>query len=221
MRVLSFGDTHTPFMLQKWFDWVLDIAEWYQPEKVVIVGDLTDNHALSRWPKNPEADNVPVEVDKARSQIKQITKAFPEVELILGNHDDRLKKRLYDIGLPERFGPSYRELYDLPDGWNIHPQGYECDGVYYYHGNKKGGQMPALAMAREIGQSVVCGHHHGVGGKNERRPIGRTLFGMDLGCGVDIESYGMYYNVNTQMQPVLGCGTVTDGVKAKHYTIGE
>ena len=222
MKILSFADLHAPFLKRGFLSWVKELADWYQPDEVVIPGDLTDNHALGRWPKHPDADNIWTENSLAQEQLAELYTAFPDkVKLIMGNHDDRLKKRLYEIGIPDQFCPAYRELFSIPESWEIYEDSYEVDGVLYYHGHKKGGVTPALALAKVIGQSVVCGHHHGTAGVHRINPNGNPLWGMDLGCGVDIKSYGMYYAKETLMQPILGCGTVEDGLYPKHYVMGE
>ncbi len=221
-RVLTFSDLHAPFMKRGFISWLLELSERFQPDQIVICGDLVDNHALGRWPKHPDAENVGREVSLAKEQLAELYYAFPgDVKLILGNHDDRLKKRLYDLGIPESLSTGYKELYGIPDSWTIHPDACEIDGVYYYHGHKKGGANPAMAMAKLLGKSVVCGHYHGIGGISRHTPNGAPLWGMNLGCGVDISSYGMYYAKETLMQPVLGAGTVVDGKYAHYYIMGE
>ena len=221
MRVLAFSDLHTPFMKRGFILWARDIADWYEAERIVIAGDLVDGHTLGRWPKHPDAVNVGDEVKRAREQIAEIVDAFPKVDFIFGNHDDRLKKRMYELGVPDEFIPSVRDLYQIPETWDIHPDSCTIDDVFYYHGHKKGGMDPAYNLAKMLGKSVVCGHFHSIGGITRQNPNGNPLFGMNLGCGVDISSYGMYYAKETLTQPVLGLGTVTDGVYPHHYIMGE
>jgi metallophosphoesterase superfamily enzyme len=219
--VLAIPDLHAPFAQRGFIEWCRQIGEYFSCDTFVQIGDLVDNHALSRWPKHPDADTVAEEVRLAKDILAELYDAFPGgVKLTLGNHDERLKKRLYDLGIPEQFGTSYREMYQIPDNWEIYENSVEIDGVVYYHGHRKGGQMPALGMAQLLGKPVVCGHHHGVAGVNKRMPNGQLSWGMDLGCGVDISSYGMYYAKETLMQPVLGCGVVVDGIP-HHFIFGE
>lgn len=80
------------------------------------------------------------------------------------------------------------------------------DNVLYEHG--EGGQ--AKTKAKNNMMSSVCGHTHTEAyvhyfvGKKYR------VFGMQVGCGVDANSYAAAYAKNFKKQ-AIGCGVILGG----------
>jgi hypothetical protein len=81
------GDTHFPFVHQNYLQFLQDTFEKYNVSRVIHIGDLCDNHAISRWPSEPDAWGACQEYDAAMDCVQKYVEAFPEVTLVLGNHD--------------------------------------------------------------------------------------------------------------------------------------
>ena len=52
------------------------------------------------------------------------------------------------------------------------------------------------------------GHCHSFGGVSLVANEFMITFGMNVGCGIDIESYAMVYSKDFINRPTLGCGIV-------------
>ena len=83
--VLVIGDTHCPAMVDGYVDFLRDVHKRWDCNKVVHIGDIVDNAALSFHLKKPQLKDPLQEYEKAMKQVKQLTKAFPSAELLIGN----------------------------------------------------------------------------------------------------------------------------------------
>ena len=53
MRVLAVGDMHLPFVHPMYLDFCKDLQTLWSCDKVVLIGDVVDAHALSFWDTDP------------------------------------------------------------------------------------------------------------------------------------------------------------------------
>ena len=60
-------------------------------------------------------------------------------------------------------------------------------------------------------QSTVIGHCHSFGGVNYMASRNDLIFGMNVGCGIDVDAMAFSYGKNFPKKPTLGCGVVLDG----------
>jgi hypothetical protein len=100
-----------------------------------------------------------------------------------------------------------KNYYNTPEGWN-NRDFYIKDGVYYFHGLGTAGINGARTAALNKGMSCVIGHSHSYGGVWPIATPFSLTFGMNVGCGIDIESYAMAYGKDFPVRPTLGCGLV-------------
>lgn len=206
-----FSDTHIPFAHPNYLQFLKDtFAEWGVQE-IICLGDLVDNHAISRFNSEPCADGAYTELDKARSQIKELTDAFPEVKMCRGNHDDIVFRQASTLGLGSVFIKPFREIYGLPKGWDIQDE-YVLDGVLYTHGTGRSGKTATLNTAIQERMSLCMGHTHCFGGVDYIANNRETIFGLNTGCLIDTtgKSYAFEYAKFNKQRPTLGCGIVVD-----------
>lgn len=211
-RVLTIGDTHCPCMIPQYVDFLVETYDTWGCDKVVHIGDLVDNAALSFHLKKPCLKDPVAEYDTAMEQVAELTSAFPEVEFLIGNHD-ALPWRLCDeLGIPAELMRNPNEIWNLPEGWNVHDRFEQLiiDGVIYQHGDC-GKSSAKLNMLAEF-TSVVQGHHHSKFGVEYGANRKDRTFGMQVGCGVDRKHMAMEYGKKFNTKPILGCGVVLDGV---------
>ena len=45
------------------------------------------------------------------------------------------------------------------------------------------------------------------------------IFGMNVGCGIDIDAYAMEYSRPFPKRPTLGCGVVLDGGRVAIFVL--
>lgn len=178
---------------------------------VVCVGDEVDQHALSRFDPDPDADGAGPELERARKTLKEWYKAFPKVEVCHSNHTQRVYKKAFQNGIPESYIRPVNDWLGAPDTWRWENT-WDLDGVRYEHGDAQGGMYAARNLAIRNRQSTVIGHHHSHGGVYYVANDSEMIFGMNVGCLVDFKSLAFKYARMAAFKPTLGCGIVTSGV---------
>lgn len=208
-RVLAVGDIHIPAEHAGYLDFCRSIRRKWRCDAVVLIGDVFDWHAISFHQKELGADTAEQEYAEARQRVAKWHKAFPKAKVCIGNHDCRVERLASSAGVPPMFVRSYNETWGT-DGWEW-DNDHHVDGVHYLHGTGLSGQRPALRAATASMIPTVCGHVHSQAGVAWSVGPGRSLWGLDTGCGVDITHPAMQYGKNLLSKPVLGCGVVIEG----------
>lgn len=211
MKVLIAGDTHFPAVHPGYLRFVEDLAEKYDCNKFLHIGDVVDWHSISRFDKQPEAQDALTEYEAAEKCVSTWKKSFPKMVVCEGNHDARLFRQAATVGMPQRFLKGYNELWNTKWEW---VSDYQIDGVYYLHGTGTGGQHPAFNTMQKMLMSTVMGHVHTSGGIKWRANPERRIFGMDTGCGVDDKHIALNYAANMKIRSILSAGVVIDGTPA-------
>ena len=211
-RVLVIGDTHAPCMLEGYPDFLHETYEAWGCDRVVHIGDLVDNCALSFHLKKPQQKDPLREYDEAIEQIGILTSLFPEADLMLGNHDVLPYRWAQEVGIPSEMLRDFASIFKLPSGWNVNKRydQLDIDGVLYQHGDR--GRASAILNAKDEFQSVVQGHHHAKAGIEFTANRNHRVFGMQVGCGTDWKHHQQEYGVKYSKKPIVGCGVVIDGV---------
>jgi hypothetical protein len=208
-RVLVIGDVHEPASHPGYFQFAKDTRKRWRCNKTIFIGDVLDFHSISFHASEPNADGPEREHALAAEAVKRWHSAFRGSTVLIGNHDERVARLAGSVNIPARFLRDYADLWNTPT-WDW-VRDTTIDGVHYLHGTGLGGQQPALNAARASMRSTVCGHVHSVAGVRWTAGPDRRIFGMDVGCGVDIDHPAMHYGRNMVRKPLLGCGVVIDG----------
>lgn len=210
-RTLIIGDTHAPCVIDGYVDFLLDCKRAWKCDRVVHIGDLVDNCALSFHLKRPSQKNPIDEYQRAMEQVRQITKAFPAVDLMLGNHDVLPYRWAKEVGIPEEMMRDFKSIFELPRTWKVHPRYSQLriDKVIYQHGDR--GRSSAILCARQEFASVVQGHFHSQASIQMYANATDRIFGMQVGCGMDWMHAQMEYAIKFTAKPIIGCGIVIDG----------
>ena len=210
-RVLVIGDTHAPCMIDGYVDFLKHCKRKWKCNRVVSIGDLVDNCALSFHLKRPSQKDPINEYYQAMEQVNQITKAFPNVDLMLGNHDVLPYRWAKEVGIPEEMMLDFKSIFKLPKKWKVHPRYSQLviDGVIYQHGDR--GRSPAISAAKQEFSSVVQGHFHSKSSIEFYANASDRIFGMQVGCGTDWKHAQMEYGVKFTAKPIVSCGIIIDG----------
>ena len=209
--VLAIPDMQCPFEHEDTVPFLKAVAKKVKPTKVVCIGDSLDCHAMSRWQVDPDGYSAREEYERGIRSMKRIYKLFPEAVEVISNHNERIAKRAFGAGIPQGFLKSYREIMQYPEGWRIE-RDVEIDGVMYEHGHSQGGVHAAYNLAIHNGQSTVIGHHHSHAGIHFIANRRKMIWGMNVGCLIDVEAYAFAYAREAKFKPTLGCGVVVKGV---------
>lgn len=215
-RVLVIGDTHCPGMHPRYPSFLQRMYRRHKCNKVIHIGDLVDNAAISYHEKHPSFSSAEEEYHKARIQVAKLYSLFPRVEWIIGNHDALTERQAVSAGLLPALLKTPEEMWGVP-GWTSHPRytHYRYDGVLYAHGDSgKGGMYSAVKNSRDNFGSFVCGHHHSEAGVWYTTTENFRIFGMNVGCGIDRDLLAFSYGRKFNKKPTLGCGIVIDGKTA-------
>lgn len=203
-RVLVIADTHFPFDLDTYLDFLVDTYNAYNCNRVVHIGDCVDFHALSYHETDADGYSAGDELKLAKKHFARYYKVFPKIDVIWGNHSRMVSRKAMTSGIPKEWIRDFSEVFGVPN-WTYHYE-LEIDGVKYVHG--EGGT--ARSRAKMDMQSTVQGHLHTqlyseymVGNKSR-------VFGLQCGCGIDHEQYAFAY-AKAGKKPAIGCGVVIGG----------
>lgn len=215
-NVLVIGDIHLPFSHKLYLDFCQRMRDKYKCGAVVFIGDVFEHHALGFWPHDPSGQSAGDELSHAVEMAKKWYWAFPDAKICIGNHDERYFRQAFKAGIPTNYLKSYNEVFHCPEGWQW-AYTHQIGEVLYTHGTGYTGQNAAARVAIESMSSVVIGHTHSWGGVQWVGTPGKSIFGLNAGCGVDISTYPMQYAAHMRRIPVLGCGVVIDNGKNAYF----
>lgn len=207
--VLVVGDLHAPATHPLYLNFCKTIARKHRTNEVVIIGDIIDNESISRHEKNPELPAAKEEFNSAMETVKQWYKAFPNAKICIGNHDERITKKARAEGIPSFYLRTYNDVYGT-SRWKWDYE-HNIDGVHYFHGTGWGGKTPAFNAANYLRMSVVSGHCHSIASIHFHNNGHDTIFGMNVGSGVDINHPALNYSKNNLKKSILSCGVVKNG----------
>ena len=202
-RILVIGDIHAPFCLDGYLDFCKEVYAKYNLNQVVFIGDILDNHYASYHETDPNGMSGGTELEYAIAQVTKWADAFPIADVIIGNHDRIIMRKAFSSSVPMEWIRSYNEVLGTDWDWS---ERVVYDNVQYGHG--EGGT--ARTKAKNDMMSTVSGHIHTQAycewlvGRNFR------VFGMQVGCGIDADSYGAAYARHFKRQ-AIGCGVVLGG----------
>lgn len=199
-NILVIGDLHEPFCLDGYLKFCKDVQKKYKTDHTVFIGDVIDNHYSSYHEADPDGYGAGDELRRATDQLAKWHKAFPNADVCIGNHDRMARRKVFSSGVSKEWVRNYPEVLKVPT-WEFGVS-FDYDGVHYVHGDKG-----KTARSKCFTKSVVQGHRHSEGYVWENAETG--FFGMQVGCGVDMESYAMAY-AQGGPAPVLSCGVVLD-----------
>lgn len=214
-RVLVIGDVHAPGMRKGYVEFLQRVADTHACNRVVCIGDLVDWASISFHEKSPSLSNAGKEFYQAQKQVAQLAKAFPKADWLIGNHDALTERQAIAVGLPSEVLRDYGDLWGLD--WKVHPRftKLEIDGAIYSHGDGgRGGQHAAMAQAKDNFKSTVIGHFHSQAGVGWWANKEFRIFGLSVGCGIDVDRLQFEYGRKFPAKPVLGCGVVLNGKRA-------
>ena len=211
--VLVIPDIQCPFEHPDTIEFLKAVEEWCEPTKIIQIGDLIDSHAISDFASDPDGLSAGDELERTKKHLKKFYKAFPNVEVVVGNHDTRLYRLAYKTGIPRSCMRNLEDLLAFPKGWSLHEE-VIYDNVTYEHGDKfgNGGGNNAFKKAIDANMmSTVYGHFHASAGIRYYANKKFLHFAMNVGCLMDTHSYAAAYGARFPSKPILGCGVVFEG----------
>lgn len=204
MRILIIGDLHEPFSLDGYLEFCKKKYKEYKCNKVVFIGDIIDNHYSSYHETDADGMGGGCELDFAIKKIRKFRKAFPVADVVIGNHDRMVMRKAQTSSIPKKWIKEYKDVLEVPQ-WNFVDR-IVYDDVQYIHGEAG----TASTKCRADMMSTVQGHLHTQCYVQWYVGANFRIFGMQVGCGIDHDSYAMGY-AKRGKKPAIGCGVVIDG----------
>lgn len=209
--VLVIPDLQIPYHHRDAFKFLEAVADLYGPSDVVCIGDEVDQYMLSAYDHSPNADSAGREYDRTVDCMQELYELFPEVMACTSNHTSRVLKKASRAGIPSQYMKSIKEFMQAPKGWNWNDNWNIAD-VIYEHGDAVGGLVPHRLAAIANRRSTVIGHHHSSSGIHYVANNDEMIFGMNVGCLVDMNSVAFAYSKIHKTKSTLSCGIVEKGV---------
>jgi len=208
--VLFLPDIHAPYHNMDAILWAASLVSKYDVELVVNLGDITDQRAWSRFQQDPDFDNPTVEFIKLQKAMHWLHGLFPNMVIKQGNHDNRILKKAFEVGLPVGIVNSLEALFPF-DGWQWYMENdliINCN-ILVIHGDECGGNV--IQKAQRFGMSVIQGHTHQAS-LSYVSIFDKTIFGLEGGCLVDTKSSAFRYASKNPKGCWVGVTLLLDGV---------
>jgi predicted phosphodiesterase len=203
-RILVIGDLHEPFCLDGYLKFCKKTYRDYSCDHVVFIGDVIDNHYSSYHETDADGMGGRDELELAIHKISKWYKAFPVADVTIGNHDRMIMRKAKTSSIPTKWIKDYKDVLGVP-GWNFVDR-VVYDNVQYIHGEAGTARMKCRADM----MSTVQGHLHTQCYTEWYVGQNFKVFGTQVGCGIDHDSYAMAY-AKRGKKPAIGCAVVING----------
>lgn len=187
-RVLFVPDTHIPFHDKQAFNLMIKAAKGFEPDVIVVIGDLADFYNVSSHLKKPSvpfnfAEEV-VEVNRALDTLDSLG-ATKKIYLE-GNHEDRLER--YKATNAQAFSGlnevTTKGLLHLKErDWEFVPykQHTKIGKLYLAHDAGHSGKHSTSQTLNAYRHSVAFGHSHRMQMLVESDATGKQMVAMQCG----------------------------------------
>ena len=210
-RILVIPDLHAPFTKDGYLEFCKSIYEKYKCNMVISTGDLIDMHFSSYHETNPDGYSAKDELVRAKEVVKRYYEAFPKMLICEGNHDLIFKRKALTSGLSSAWLKTMNDVLEVPN-W-IFKEYFIIDNILFYHG--EGQNINTKAQQEMI--SCVCGHNHSKSSITFfQSRLGKRIFAMQLGTGINQDAYAFAYNKHGKPAHV-NVGVIIDGTPIIEY----
>jgi hypothetical protein len=204
-RVLFISDTHIPYSVDGYLNFLKDLKEKFKPEIVIHGGDELDYHAISFHKSDASLFSAGHELDQSIIEIQEgLHRLFPKLYLLESNHGSLIFRRLKFEGISLRHLKPLHELYETPL-WEWHDKiilRTRKGKVAVSHGMSG----IACAWAKTTGMSTVEFHYHTMHHITKMKSLGRESFSMHCGCLADQEKMAFAYAKANLKEFINGTG---------------
>lgn len=213
-NVLLIPDLHCEYQHPDAFEFLAKLRAEFKPTRTVILGDVIDGLAASRYDTPAAADGADEEWRKTKIALIELADIFPDVDIVTGNHDVRVEKKASTVGIP---ADRIRPIQEVPDlrkplaGWRWHEMFDINADTVALHGDGLGGANPGEVAVLTHRKNVVIGHLHTRFGVNYYSRGNWRNWCLHVGCLIDTNSVANAYAKHHTKKPILGAGVLLDG----------
>ena len=207
-RVLILSDTHFPYEKPMYFNWIRKLKAKIKPTNVIHIGDLADFNSLSFFDKSPSLKSASFEIIDAKKKIKKLELIFPEMNILLGNHDIRIQRLGEKAGITDSFFKSLNQILGIKSNWTWNqkliltlPNGNQVFFTHHFKAN-------VLSSSKELGMSYVCSHQHTKASIEYWSSPTSLNFAMIVGSSINPKSEAFKYAKNFIKRPIISVGAI-------------
>jgi len=200
-RILVVGDLHCPFDHPKYLKHAVETYGKYNCTRVVFIGDIIDSHASSYHESDPDGLSAGDELKQAKKNVAKWYNAFPDADVIIGNHDRIVSRKAFTAGIPKDWIKNYNDVLETPN-WRW-TERLVIGDIQFVHG--EGGQ--ASTKAKNDLMSTVQGHIHTKMETHWFVGANYRIFSCQVGCGIDRDAYALSYAKSFKKQ-ALGVAVI-------------
>jgi hypothetical protein len=208
-RILVISDYHAPYHREDAIAFLKEIKKQHNPDFVVSIGDLLDQHALSFHDTNPDLPSAGHELSLAKEYIKELENLFPQLIEIDSNHSSMIFRRALKHGLPKAYLKDYGDFLGtkkwkwVDDLVITLPNKQRC---LFTHGRS----ADVLKVSQTNGMNCVQGHYHTKFLIEYWANPDNLFWGMQVGCLINQKSLAFEYAKNFKTRFIIGCGMIID-----------
>ena len=210
-NILCISDAHLPWEHVDALEFCTHLYNKYECSKVVSIGDFTESAGLNNFVKNPDGKSAKDEYSMFLEHAQVWYDTFPVVQVCTSNHDSRAYRKAFDAGIPKEFIKSYKQLMQAPKGWSWHDR-VVVDNILFIHGEGYSGINAHRTAAMVNMHNTVIGHVHASAGISYIDNVYKSVWGMNVGCLLDEQSYAYLYSKHMKYKVSIGAGVILRGV---------
>ena len=217
--ILILSDTHFPYQIPQYFEWIKKIKEKVKPTMVVHIGDLVDFHAISQHLHSAELPNIKYEIKDSIKCIQKLHKIFPgEMRILNGNHDIRIQRLAEKSAIPNSFLKDINDILEIDKKWKwtwhdkiVVPLPNKNKLFFTHHFNSN-----VLSSSKELGMSLVTGHQHTKSSIEYWSSPTALNFALCTGCSINPKHEAFKYGKNFIKRPIISVASVIDSSPTIH-----
>lgn len=211
-KVLFGSDIHIPYHSKPGTRLFLNVAEDWQPDTIVLGGDVWDAYCVSGFSKDP---NRETQVDAELEEVNEFLDALDESGAkrkiwVNGNHEERME-RILSSNAPQFYNMvKLEKLLKLKQrGWEFIPykDHIQVGKVFFTHDVGSTGRNMAFKALDAYQHSVVTGHGHRLQYIVESNATGESMVSAQFGWLGDITKVDYMHKIKATRDWALGFGT--------------
>lgn len=210
-KILFLGDVHSPHHDKKAWELVMNVAQDFKPNTIILLGDFLDCFTVSSYSKSPlRATQLEDEVVEAKSMLEQLDNLKAKRKIfVAGNHEDRLRRYLQDKA-PELFStisvPKILELDKRKWQYIEYKEHYKLGKLYITHDVSTAGRYSAYRALETFQHPVATAHSHRLSYVVEGNATGEALCSASFGWLGDVDQIDYMSKMAAKKNWALGFG---------------
>lgn len=182
-NILVIGDTHIPYQHPDYLDFCISLQKKWNCGTIIHIGDILDFQSTTYHTPHPDGLSPYYELEIAKLEIENWNKAFPVMTVLMGNHDRRISRKLFDSQISAQWQFSLNEVLNVK--WDFKTD-HEFNGIYFCHG--EGASARVTALQKQM--SSVQGHRHS---ESYIDFPAKNLFAVQTAIGIDRKALAFEY----------------------------